>query len=110
MEYIEEAFKMIGKATSIVVGNIAQFFLGPLPRFLLRLGVPYLILLSVTLISSLLFSIFDFTVMIPPLSIGIAMALILALLLVSYIFKKGGKKHEDKRPVDSNQPDEYGVD
>ena len=100
MEYIEEALKMLGKATSIVVGNVAQFFLGPLPRFLLRLGIPYIILLTITLIASLLFTVLDFTVMVPPLSIGIAIALILALLLVSYLFKKGGKKNEDKRPVD----------
>lgn len=104
MEYIEQLLNKIGEIISIIVGNIAQFFLGPLPRFLLRLGVPYAILLGLTLVSSITFKLIGFTTMVPPLSAIIAMAIVGVLLFVAFIFKKGGQRYDnDERPVDSNQ-------
>ena len=89
-----EALEKIGYVISIVVGNIATFFLGPLPKFLLRLGLPYLILLGALLVVSFIFSFTGFIVMIKPLSIIIAILIIALMMVMAITFKKGGQKYD----------------
>lgn len=104
MDYVEDIFTKIGELISIVVGNIAQFILGPLPRFVLRLGLPYLVLLGVTLITSVIFSLFGFTVMVSPISTLVAIAIISILMLMAFIFRKGGERNDtDERCLGSHQ-------
>lgn len=91
MDDLTEALEKIGGVIAMVVGNIAEFFLGPLPRFMLRLGLPYIILLGICLGASLIFTLTGFITMVKPVSILIAMAIIGMLLLISLISKKGGK-------------------
>ena len=90
MEDFTEALEKIGDLIAMIVGNIAEFFLGPLPKFLLRMGIPYLCILSVCLIASVIFRFTGFIVMISPISILIAMSIIGLLLLISVLSRKGG--------------------
>lgn len=91
---LTEALSKIGYVISIVVGNMATFFLGPLPKFLLRLGIPYFIILTVLLVVSFIFSFTGFITMVKPLSIVIAIAIIAMLMLMAFSFKKGGQKYD----------------
>ena len=91
---LADVLSKIGYAISVVVGNMATFFLGPLPKFLLRLGIPYLIIFAVLLITSIIFSLTGFIVMINPLSVIIAIAIIALLLLMAFSMKKGGQNYD----------------
>lgn len=94
MDDLTKALEKIGMLIAVVVGNIAEFFLGPLPKFLLRLGVPYVILLGLCLITSVIFRLTGFITMLNPISILIAMALIGMMLIISIISRKGGTSND----------------
>lgn len=94
MEDFEEALSKIGYGISVIVGNIAEFFLGPLPKFLLRLGVPYLMLLGISLCATFIFRIAGFITMVNPISIIIAMGIVAILMVMSISLRKGGQKYD----------------
>ena len=94
MEDFEEALSKIGYGISVIVGNIAEFFLGPLPKFLLRLGVPYLMLLGISLCAAFIFRIAGFITMVNPISIIIAMGIVAILMVMSISLRKGGQKYD----------------
>lgn len=97
MNDLTEALSMIGRVIGAVVGNIAEFFMGPLPKYLLRLGIPYLILLGVALVASAIFSLTGFITLVSPISILIALVIVGILMLMAFLFKRGGQHY------DSNQ-------
>lgn len=94
MEQLSGVLDLFGSLISKLVGSIAEFFLGPLPKFLLRLGIPYVCIFGVLAVINIIFRLTGFLVFIGIVDIAIAAGLILFLLLLSVLFKKGGHHYD----------------
>ena len=94
MEQLNKVLDLFGSLISRLVGSIAEFFLGPLPKFLLRLSIPYVAIFGVLAIVNIISKVFGFVCFVGLLDLGIASALILVMLLVSVLFRKGGHQYD----------------